>query len=57
METALLQVAVEILKAPSGDLGGTVGTAPPNLRWGTAHASVLQIFREVVLLDAWQSTN
>ena len=36
------------------DLGGT-GGRPPNLRWGTAYASVLPIFE--VLLKSWQSTN
>jgi len=40
-----------------GDLEGPGGTDPQNLRWGTAHASVPPIFREVVLTDAWQSTN
>ena len=37
-----------------GDLGGT---APHNLRWGTAHALVPPIFREVVLSDARESMN
>ena len=37
---------------------GTGGKVPlQNLRWGTSHASVPPIFREVELLDAWQSAN
>jgi len=39
-----------------GDLGG-LGTVPQNLRWGTAHALVPPIFREVVLSDACESIN
>ena len=37
-------------------LRGDWGTVPPNLRWGTAHASVPLIFREVVLSDGLEST-
>jgi len=33
-----------------GDLGGTGGTVPPNLRWGTAHASSPLIYWEVVFV-------
>ena len=40
-----------------GDLGGTWGTVPQNLRWGTAHALVPPIFREAVLSDARESMN
>jgi len=29
-----------------GDLGGTGGGPPKSLRWGTAHASVLQYFEK-----------
>ena len=29
-----------------GDLEGTVGTVPQNLRWGTAHVSVPQYFEK-----------
>ena len=37
---------------------GEWGDGPPqNLRWGTAHALVPSIFREVVLSDARESTN
>jgi len=39
------------------DLEGTGGRSPRNFRWGTAHALVPPIFGEVVLLDAWESTN
>src|SRR6218665_1172097 len=40
-----------------GDLGGLGGRSPQNLRWGNAHALVPQIFREVVLSEARESTN
>jgi len=40
-----------------GDLGGTGGTVPPNLRWGDGPCIGPQIFREVVLSDARESTN
>ena len=40
-----------------GDLGGWGRRFPQNLRWGTAHASVPPIFREVVLSDAGESVN
>ena len=33
------------------DLGGLGGRSPQNLRWGTAHASVPPIFRELLLLE------
>ena len=36
---------------------GTGGTVPPNMRWGTAHASVPPIFWEVVLPDVRDSLN
>ena len=35
---------------------GGMGDGPPNLRWGTAYASVPPIFREVVLSDGCEST-
>jgi len=38
-----------------GDLRGTGGRSPQNLRWGTAHASVPPIFEEVVLLEECKS--
>src|SRR6218665_1788422 len=41
--------------AMGGNLWGTV--LSQNVRWGTAHVSVPPIFREVVLLDACESTN
>ena len=41
--------------AMGGNLWGTV--LSQNLRWGTAHVFVPPIFREVVLLDACESTN
>ena len=38
--------------------GGTGGDgAPQNLRWGTAHALVPPIFREVVLSDVCERMN
>ena len=37
-----------------GDLGGR---SPQNWRWGTAHALVPPIFREVVLSDAHERMN
>jgi len=40
-----------------GDLGWTGGTVPQKFEVETAHSSVPPIFGEVVLLDAWQSTN
>src|SRR6218665_606162 len=40
-----------------GDLGGLGGRSPQNLRWGTAHALVPLIFREVLLSDARESMN
>ena len=40
-----------------GDLGGLGERSPQNLRWGTVHVSVSPIFREVILLDASESTN
>jgi len=38
-------------------LRGDLRDGPPNLRWGTAHASVPPIFGKVVLLEACESTN
>src|SRR6218665_1965630 len=40
-------------RRPMGDWGDV---PPKNLRWGTAHALVPPIFREVVLSDAREST-
>jgi len=40
----------------SGDLEGTGGTVPQNLRWGGPCISP-PIFREVVLLDGYESTS
>jgi len=40
----------------SGDLGELGGRSPQKMRWGTAHASVPQIFGEVVLLEASESS-
>jgi len=42
-----------------GGMGGDLQGTPPkkNLSWGTVHASVPQIFQEVVLSDACESTN
>jgi len=40
-----------------GDLGGLGDGPPKNLRWGTAHALVPPIFREVVLSDSRESMN
>jgi len=50
-------VSLKLMHVMGGDLGGTGGKVPQNLRWGTAHASVPTIFREVVLLEACESTN
>src|SRR6218665_3017268 len=43
---------LSVLLCMGGDLGGLRQAVPQNLRWGTAHASVSSIFKEVVLRDA-----
>ena len=54
-----VQVVETVHFIMGGDLWG-LGGRPPNLRWGTVHASVPPIFGEVVtvvLLEMWESTN
>ena len=70
MEPKIFHFAKILLDSPSADNDGDGGdegrgggddggTVPKTIKvGGTAHASVPQIFREVVLLDAaWQSKN
>src|SRR6218665_1915190 len=48
---------ITVITTRGGDLGGLGGRSPPNLRWGDGPCIGPPIFREVVLLDARESTN